>query len=260
MNGRQIRYRDEGMGDVPLVLVHAFPLDARMWDAQFHALYGDYRVIAPDLPGFGGSDPPADPGASTVETMAGDLAAFLDLLALERPVLVGQSLGGYVVLELARRRPDWPGGVVAAAVRGTGDTLREALEHEEQQRWLEGDGDLDAILERLLDAFLGERSLARSEAAKLVRFLAAETGREGWTVGLQALRARPDVGSYVHKIEVPALVLNGEDDDLAPPDAGEELAAQLPEGRAQVLPTGHLPNIEDPGAFNRALREFVEAL
>src|SRR3954470_24210126 len=101
--GGEVEYRDDGAGP-PVVLLHAFPLSQQMWQPQVEALRGEYRVITPGLRGFGGSD--GFTGTPSVDQMADDVAALLDALHDNEPVVLGGlSMGGYVALAFARRHP-----------------------------------------------------------------------------------------------------------------------------------------------------------
>ncbi|MDQ3983256.1 MAG: alpha/beta hydrolase, partial [Actinomycetota bacterium] len=135
VDSRRIEYLDTGGAGTPVLLVHAFPLRAQMWEPQMESLGDRWRFIAPDLMGFGGSDGPDDASVYSVDSFAGDLKAVLDDLGIDRVVLVGLSLGGYVALAFLRRYRPLVSALVLADTRAEADPP-EALEKRTNQQAL----------------------------------------------------------------------------------------------------------------------------
>jgi 3-oxoadipate enol-lactonase len=254
-----LSYGDEGDGP-PVVLLHAFPLARAMWRPQVEDLRGDYRIITPDLPGFGTSHGFA--GTPSVEAMADAVADLLDQIPIaERVVLGGLSMGGYVALAFARRYGDRLRGLILADTRSEPDN-EEGRANRDKMIALASTGPPGAVIEQMMPRLLGPQTAEhRPEVAAEVRRIAADQHSAGIVAALRALRDRPDAGPWLGSIGVPTLVLVGRDDALTPPALAEPLAKGIPGARLVVLEgAGHLSNLERPEAFNAAVREFLVSL
>ncbi len=152
-----LEYEDAGSGR-PVVLLHAFPLARAMWHPQVEALRGRYRVLAPDLRGFGGSSPFT--AAPSVETMADDVAALLDVLKVAEPVVLGGlSMGGYVALAFARRHPGRLRGLILADTRAEADSAEARANRDKTIAFARGHSAAD-VIEQMLPKLLGDRTRA----------------------------------------------------------------------------------------------------
>jgi 3-oxoadipate enol-lactonase len=261
LDGRSVHYLDEGRGEPVLLLVHGFPLQARMWEPQIQAFSGGHRIVIPDLYGFGDSEVPSDRSDYSVDAYADQVAGVAAELGLGRVVLAGVSMGGYIALALARRHPGLLAGLVLADTRAEPDSDEARQRRSDQQVFLGGAGDLDTLVDGLLDTMVGKRSPRRSEVLEQARAWMLGTAREGWIGALEAMKQRPDSRPGLAAIDVPTLVVVGEDDELTPPAAAEALVGGIPGARLVVVPaTGHLSNLENPDAFNRALADFLADL
>lgn len=244
----------DARGDGPAILfIHGYPLDHTIWSPQLEALDG-WRRIAPDLRGMGQSDAP-DLGYS-MATYASDLAALLDTLGIERVVLCGLSMGGYVAFEFLRRWRERVSGLVLIATRAGPDTTegkraRDAAAAEAREG---GAGVIaDAMLPKMLAPGAPEGLVAR------VRALMAATPVPGIVGALGAMRDRPDSMSLLSALAgLPALVIAGGSDQLMPVSEMSAMAAAIPGARLVVAPgAGHLPTLETPSIVTDALRTFL---
>jgi 3-oxoadipate enol-lactonase len=250
-----IAYDDEGRGE-PLLLLHAFPLDRRMWDAQVEALAGRCRVIRFDARGFGHSPP--DAGPLTMERIADDAAAVLDALGIEKAVIGGCSMGGYAALAFARRHPPRLTGLYLQDTRAGADseearTGRAAL----AERVLREGAAVAA--DSLLPRLLGETTKQeRPELEARLREHVLGTSPRAIANALHGLAARADSSASLAGFSVPCLVLVGAEDVVTPPSESEALAAAIPGARLEVVPgAGHLANLEQPALVNAALEGFL---
>jgi pimeloyl-ACP methyl ester carboxylesterase len=244
----------EGDRGAPLVLLHAFPLDRRMWEPQLAALSDVARVIAPDLPGFGES--PAAP--FTVEGVADAVAEFLTALEIPKAVVCGLSMGGYVALALARRHPDRLGKLVLADTRaGVDDSTTRA--NRSKSIALVNEKGSAALFETMAPKVLSERThAARPDVVARLRAIAAAQPAASVAAALAALRDRPDGNAGLKAVAVPTLVVVGEFDVVTPALAAANLAAQIRGSTLAHIPgAGHLSNVENPDAFNAAVRAFL---
>jgi pimeloyl-ACP methyl ester carboxylesterase len=250
-----LAHDDRGTGR-PLVLLHAFPLDRTMWRPQLDTLSGRCRVIAPDLPGFGGSPPGREP--FTIDSAADAVAGFLTEIGItDRVVLGGLSMGGYVALAFARRHPDRLAGLILADTRsGTDDAAGRA--NRDTMIALAHEQGAAAVVEKMLPKVLAEHS--RPELVETVRGIGSRQSAAAVAAALAALRDRPDATPSLRRIAVPTLVLVGEKDAVTPPAMAEALARDIAGNTLVRIPgAGHLSNLENPPAFSAAVAEFIRS-
>jgi 3-oxoadipate enol-lactonase len=260
VGGTRLHYLDVGRGDLPVVLLHAFPLHAEMWAPQLACLSARTRVLAPDLKGFGRSDAPEDRAGYTMAGYAGDVAALLEHLEVGRVVLGGLSMGGYVAFSFLRHFGGMVEGLVLADTRATADQP-EVLERRTSQQDVvarEGPG---AVVDSLLDGLLSDHTKSnRPELVAQVRGL-MDNPAAGYVGALEAMKQRPDVTADLAAIAVPTLALVGDQDAQSPPDVVRGWQERIPGSRLAVLPrAGHLSNLEAADEFNAAVDDFLTRL
>jgi pimeloyl-ACP methyl ester carboxylesterase len=257
VDGQPIAYRHAGTGP-PLVLLHGGWSDSRDWWFQLEGLAGTYHVLAWDAPGCGGSwDPPDTFG---LHGYADALAGFVRALGLERPHLLGLSFGGGLALEVYRRHPALPRSLVlAGAYAGWAGSLPEEIVQERVRRALaEAERPPEEWAAGYLDGFFATE-VAPETIDRVVAIIsdARPAGIRAMVLGF----AEADLRDVLPHIAVPTLVLHGELDARSPLGVGEELHAAIPGSELVVLQgVGHVSNIEAPGAFNAAVRRFLESV
>jgi 3-oxoadipate enol-lactonase len=230
-----------------LVLIHAFPLDARMWEGQ---RLGSH-TIAPDLPGFGMA-----PSAGATMTMAAAAARCLeaaDAAGIDRFVLCGLSMGGYVAFELWRSARDRIVGLVLANTRAGADTPDAAQGRRDLAARLRADGNVLAVTPPPLLA-----ADAPEELQERVRGWIGDQSAEAIAAAAEGMAARVDSTSDLPGIDVPTQVITGDGDRLIPPETSAAMADAIPGARLEILPgVGHLTNVEAPVRFTELLRAHV---
>ncbi len=253
-----IGFDDMGQGPV-LVLLHAFPLSRAMWWQQVEALQDAYRVITIDLRGFGDSS--GFPGRPSVDQLADDAARVLDEVGVDRAVVGGLSMGGYVSLAFARRHAGRLRGLILADTRAEPDN-EEARANRERMIAQASAGTGATIIEGMLPNLMSPATLKeRPEVVETVRQLGAAQVSAGIVGALQALRDRPDSRPGLGAIAVPTLVIVGRDDKLTPIAFSEAMVSAIRGARLVVIEgAGHLSNLEQPRAFNAAVRSFLDGL
>jgi 3-oxoadipate enol-lactonase len=258
VDGVRVHYLDAGTGDRPaLVLLHAFPLHAGMWAPQIEALSADRRVVAPDLLGFGGTEAPETMFRYTMHGFADLVAGLLDRLRLDRVVLGGLSMGGYVSFAFLRQYRERVAGLILADTRPGADTPQVYERRTDQQDQVARIGTA-ALIETLLEGLLcAETRAQRSELVERVRGLMANPAA-GYIGALEAMKHRPDSTAELAAISVPTLVLVGEEDGPSPPDVVRDMQERIPGAQLAVLPrAGHLSNLEAAEEFNAAVAAFL---
>lgn len=251
-----LAYAEWGDGR-PLVLLHAFPLARQMWKFQYDGLTTSLRLLTPDLPGFGES-PPSDEQPD-LGVMADGVIALVDDLGLRDVVLGGLSMGGYVVMEVLRRRPGLAAAVILADTKADAD-LEPARDNRERIAGvLEDGGSPQVLIEEILPKLLGDTThRERPETVALVREMIELTDPQGAAWAQRAMARRPASWDILGDIDVPALVVVGEEDTLSPPTDAKQMVAALPRADLVVIPAaGHLPAVETADAFNDAICNFA---
>jgi 3-oxoadipate enol-lactonase len=258
VNGIRLHYVQMGQG-IPLLMVHGYPLDHTLWLAQIDGLSDIAQVIAPDLRGFGQSD--ALVGIGTMEVHADDLAAFLDALKIERAVVCGLSMGGYIALAFWKKYASRVRGLILVDTRAGADApaaRQGRLDMVEQVKQHGSQPAADAMLPRML------AETTRQSRPDLVEFAHAMMLRQspaGIIGALLGMVERPDSTPMLPTISVPTLAIFGDQDVITPAETeGRSLAAAIPGAKLVVVPNaGHLSNLEQPQVFNAAAREFLIA-
>jgi pimeloyl-ACP methyl ester carboxylesterase len=252
INGIELAYRDVGAGQ-PILFIHAFPLNGAMWERQTAEFAPRHRLLAPDLRGFGESA--RGSGAASLDQHADDLAALLDQLGLDKVIVAGLSMGGYISFALWRRHRARIAALVLADTRAGADTEEGKQGREKNARLAEEQGSgaiADQMLPKLLSA--GAPAALRDEARRMIE----ANDRAGVAAALRAMAARPDSTSLLASIDVPTLVIVGAEDALTPPSEAQAMFEAIPGCRLAEIPgAGHLSNLEAPEAFNSALDEFL---
>lgn len=253
-NDVELSYVDRGAG-IPILFVHGFPLDGTLWQPQVDSLSDEYRVIVPDLRGFGGSTVSR---AMTMEQYADDLRVILDELRIDGVVLAGLSMGGYVALAFCRLAPNRLRGLVLADTRPQADSDEARANRTATARQVMEDGAAalaDSMLEKLLSPATFEN---QPDLVNTVRDTMARQSVSGIVAALYGMAERSDSRPMLGDISVPTLVVVGAHDVITPVAEAASMVETIPGSELVVIPdAGHLSNLEQPQVFNRAVREFL---
>ncbi len=252
-----IAYDDSGSG-IPTVFVHGFPLRRTMWNPQVSGLSQISRCIVPDLRGFGES---VVEGPYTMDRYANDIAELLDACSVRRAVIAGCSMGGYITFAFWRRHRERVLGLALCDTRPGADSegaleKRRAMIHAART-----DGSA-AVAELMIDSLLGPTTRERCpEVEREVRAMMISTPVEGVTGAIEAMMNRPDSTPALATIDVPTVVITGEDDAIVPVSEARAMADAIRDSVFEVVPgAGHLANLERPAAFNTVFSEFLARL
>jgi len=256
-DGVEIGYDDVGQGDA-IVFIHGFPHHRGLWSAQLGALMDRARCVALDLRGFGESTvaPPY-----SVEQYADDVAALLDALKIERAVVCGLSMGGYVALAFWRRHRARVRGLVLMDTRAGADAS-DARERRAQMIATARDRGSAAVADAMITGMVGKKTREKCpEVVDDVHRMLESAPVDGVIGALGALRDRPDSTATLGTIDVPTLIVVGEDDALTPPAEAMLLHAGIRGSTLEVIAgAGHVANVERPAAVNHVLTEFLARL
>lgn len=259
LNGVRIVYDDQGAGD-PVILLHGFPLCRRLFRPQANALVdAGFRVVTPDLRGFGDSDAPEAPYG--MDLFADDVVALMDHLSLDRAVIGGMSMGGYILFNLLHRHPDRVSAAIFLQTRQTADDeagKARRLDLARRARELGPQVVADAFIPML---FCDDSLQNRPKLVEEVAGWMLATATNGLSGGLLAMRERPDYTPLLPAFRVPSLAIGGGLDKLIPPSHIQNFASLMPDCRCHIIEgAGHLANIEAPNDVNRVILEFLGEL
>jgi len=246
-----------GQGRKPLLFVHGFPLDHTMWVEQAAGLAATHRLIIPNLRGFGDSG--VTLGTVTMEQFADDLATLLDRLEITEPItLCGLSMGGYIAWQFWRRHADRLGRLILCDTRAATDTeeVRRARLIMAEQVISQG---VEAATAPMLEKLVAPSTLAgKPDIISALKQMMIHNPPEGVAAAQRGMAERPDVSGWLGKIDVPTLVVCGEDDGISPPEEMHEIAAAMPQATFVCLAdAGHMSPLENADDFNDAVREFL---
>ena len=270
LNSVEIAFIDQGSGPV-LLLVHGFPLDHSMWDAQIEAFAEQYRTVAVDLRGFGQSGV-GDDDVVEMRQFADDLAALLDSLGIEEPVfLAGLSMGGYVAFEFALKWPQRLRGLILCDTKAMNDTPEVAAERHEAARRVLQDGPA-SLVESMMPRLFAESPVAESPVAESpvverpqlvdsLRRVMMETDRRAIAATALGMARRPDIRPLLERIECPTLVIVGQHDAISPVEEMRAIADGISGSQfVEIAGSGHMSPMEKPHEFNAAVLEFMSSI
>lgn len=257
LDGMEIGYDDGGTG-VPILFIHGFPHDRTLWTPQLQGMTAQARVLAVDLRGFGETtvDPPY-----SMDQYADDLVGFLDMLHVEQAVVAGLSMGGYIAFAMWRRHAKRIRALVLANTRAGADG-DEAKERRRSQMALARTQGSNAIADAVLTGMLGKTTRARRpEIVSTVHGMISSAPVDGVIGALQAMIDRPDSTDTLRTIDVPTLVVTGDEDTIIPIEDVRSMQAAIRGSSLEVITgAGHLTNLERPAAFNHVVSEFLATL
>ena len=267
IDGRAVRFHEAGQGR-PLVLIHAFPLGADMWRHQLAAVPAGWRAIAPDLRGFGGSARAVENGehvvavpAASIDDYAADVLRLMDAIDVERAVIGGLSMGGYVAFGMWRLAADRVQGLVLCDTRAENDTDEARATRTTLRDLVLRDGPRaasDAMVPKLLGASTRRDRLGL--VADVRRWIEAND-RHAIADAIGALMSRPDSTPLLGAIDRPVQLIVGAEDELTPPALHDRMQALLPDAAMTTIEAaGHLSNLEQPDVFNRTLARFLASI
>ncbi|HAL81331.1 MAG TPA: alpha/beta hydrolase [Mucilaginibacter sp.] len=258
VNDIEIAYETTGKG-VPLVLIHGHPFDYTMWYPQVEAFSKNYKVITPDLRGYGKSSLPAGE-ITRFEDYATDVLLLLDQLKVDRFHLAGLSMGGQVIMEIFRQAPDRIRTLIFADTFAGLDSPEVKQGRYDTATRLENEG-MDAYAEEVIYKMIKPAHVSSMPevAAHVIKIMKAPPPKAAAT----ALRARAERIDYLAEvlpqINVPTLVIVGREDEFTPVAKAEELKENLQNCKLVIIEdAGHIPNLEHPEEFNKAVLDFLE--
>jgi pimeloyl-ACP methyl ester carboxylesterase len=262
VNGIEMAAVDRGRG-TPLLLVHGFPLDHSMWNVQVESLGERCRVIAPDLRGFGQSG--VSEGKVTMAQFADDLAALLDALAIDEPVVFcGLSMGGYVAWEFLRRHRARVKALILCDTRAAADSPEAAAGRLKtaDEVSTEGPAAVASLADGMLPRLLAEQTLRdRPELVESLGRVMRSTDPRAVAAALRGMAERRDATAMLSEIDCPTLVIVGRHDAISGVAEMALIAESIRGARlVEISAAGHMSPLENPAEVNAAIGEFLAAM
>ena len=258
---RSARYLETGAGRA-LVLLHAFPLSADQWLPQLQRVPPGWRAVAPDLRGFRGSGPAFEDPVDrlTLDDYADDVLAMMTHLEIDRAVIAGLSMGGYIAFSIVARAAHRVSGLVLANTRAAADSPEARAGRQAMIATARREGS-PAIAAAMLPKLLGATTTREQpDLVEAVSRMIRMNAPESVATALGALRDRPDRTALLPAIACPTTIVHGGEDAIIGVAEAESMHRAIPDARLVVLPrAGHLSNLEDVRGFSEALWAFCES-
>jgi 3-oxoadipate enol-lactonase len=260
INQHTMSYLERGLPQgSPIVFIHGFPFNHTMWDPQMKALPNQYRAITYDIRGHGESA--VGDGQYSIEFFVDDLLALLDHLVVEKTILCGLSMGGYIALRAYERFPERIRALVLCDTKSEPDANEAKLKRSAIVRSVKTTGVAPFADDFAKLVFAPESFAKHPEAVEAIKGAIRANSPIGISGAALALGIRTDTTAVLPHINVPTLVLVGEHDALTPPSAAEAMHRQIPGSEIHIIPNaGHMSSLENPAEFNRHLIEFLNRL
>ena len=238
----------------PIIFVHSFPMNSRMWDFQTGYFKEKYRVITYDLRSFGQSK--STDSNFTIESHSDDVLEIINHLKLVKPVICGLSMGGYIVLRTLEKAPDVFKAVILCDTKAEADANETKLKRALQIKQIKSGGRKDFV-----DSFIAgvlSPSNTGTSTEKISRDIISEQSDECICSALMTMAARADKTSFLEHINIPVLIIVGEDDKLTPIENSISMQNKILVSRLEKIPkAGHFTNIENPSQFNNVFEAFM---
>jgi len=258
INGITIAYSDRGTG-LPIIFLHAFPLNRSMWAQQEDALCSQFRIITIDLRGHGDSDAPL--WHYTLEQSADDVCALLDRLSIQQAIFTGLSMGGYILFAFYRKYAARVKGLILADTKAQADTEegKNGRFQLAQIAYKKGPSAIaDVMIPKLLSPATVQTNL---DLVHQVRGMIEGNQISGIAGDLMAMADRPDSVPLLSQITCPTQLIVGELDQATPPSDARLMADHIPQARLAIIPNAaHLSNLEQPETFNQIVGSFASDL
>lgn len=256
-NNLGISYTDEGHEMAQsIIFIHGFPLNKSMWKKQADALKEDHRVITYDIRGHGNTDYGSE--EFSIDLFVKDLIGFIDALEVNKTILCGFSMGGYIALKAAL---DYPTRFIALILSNTNCAadLPQAVINRKRTIEILKEGTIGRFADESLKKLFANESINNAiPEIEITRDMFLGTSKQSLCSTLLALSARAETCSALARIKIPVLLLVGDEDVITPPDVARFMHKKIKESTLHIIDhAGHLCNMENPDEYNEQLKKFL---
>lgn len=259
VNNFNLSYDDLGEGNVPIIFLHGFPFDKSMWNDQLEFLKSNHRVIACDIRGFGQSTDEAS--HLSMDLFADDVIKFMDTLKIEKAIICGLSMGGFIALNLMKRFQERFSALILCDTQCIADTAEVKENRFKAIEKIEADGVFDFNDGFIKKVFHKESLENKKELVRNLRNVVFSNSEHIIKQGLIALAERSETCSILNEIHIPTLILCGREDEVTPLVQSEMMFSSIDGSVLHVIDkAGHVSNLEQPDVFNKHLLDFLRGL
>jgi len=252
-------YTDVGQGKVPILFLHGFPFDRSTWQKQLDFLQVLQRSIAIDIRGFGETS--GGNATPSIALFADDLINFMDAHKIEKAIVCGLSMGGYIVLNAIDRYPERFEAIILSDTQCVADTAEQKENRQNAIADVLKNGS-ENFAETFLEKVFSEKVfMQQPELVEEVKNIILNTHQDSIASGLKAIAIRADMCTSLERIEVPALIICGSEDQITPPAQAEAMHRAIKNSELRTIKgAGHLSNQEKPIEFNRHVLRFIQKI
>lgn len=252
-----LNIEDKGNGEFPIVFIHGFPFNNTTWEPQFNSLNNEYRVIAPDLRGYGKSTRGTE--IISISLFADDLIDMLDSLGIKKAIFCGLSMGGYISLNIFKRYPDRCKALILSDTQCLADSQSTKENRYKTMLQIASEG-LEKFAESFVNnVFAAQTIISNPSLVNKIKSLILSTSPQTITETLEALATREDTCGILNKINIPTLILCGTEDKITPTHLSEFMHANIKNSTLKIIEhAGHLTNLENENQFNKYIKEFIK--
>lgn len=256
INNISISYEDAGSGKIPLIFIHGFPFDKSTWQPQIDALKNTNRVIAYDIRGFGNST--TDNEIASMDLFANDLVSFMDALEINKAIVCGFSMGGYILMNAIGRFPERFEAIILSDTQCVADSNEASENRYKTIKQIEENG-LDEFAENFIKNVFSKKTLDnKKELVDEIKSLILATPVQSITSALHAMAQRRESCSILKNLSIPALIVCGSDDKLTPAEQSEFMHKAIAGSQIYIIKdAGHLSNLEQPEEFTAHIHNFL---
>ena len=259
-NGIRVSYLEEGLPNgMPLIFIHGFPFNKEMWEKQLTVLNETHRSFAYDVRGHGESEPGA--AQFSIPQFADDLFFFMDALKIEKAVLVGLSMGGYIALHAIKNQPQRIAGLVLCDTQCAADSDEVRKKRSKTIAFIQKNGLSVYAEESLKNLFAPASFTTKKEEVTFIQNTILKSSAKNICYTLQALADRKETCSSLSQINVPVCILVGKEDKITSPEVARKMQTLIKDSSLHSIEgAGHLSNLENPEEFNEQLKTFLTSI
>lgn len=259
VNNFTLSYDDVGEGEIPIIFLHGYPFSKNMWQAQIEFLKPDYRLIACDIRGFGKSTD--EKSALSVDLFGDDLVLFMDRLHIDKAIICGLSMGGFIALNAIEQFPARFKALILCDTQCIADTTEVKEKRHSIIKEIEVKGPAEFSEGFLKSVFHKDSLTNKPEVVEQLRSVVFANTPHIITEGLVALAGRAETCSGLGEINAPTLIICGRADEVTPLAQSESMHKDIRGSQLCIIENaGHVSNLEQPTEFNRHLATFLSTL